>query len=109
MLSSDAPRSGPSACRRRSRCDAWLELRYTQRMARLLTRRALGAFGASLGAAASLGRPALADSPGLNAARIVKFRDGPVVPALGQGSARLGQGRYPQTQEEDALRTGLSR
>jgi diketogulonate reductase-like aldo/keto reductase len=38
----------------------------------------------------------------------VKFRDGSVVPALGQGSARLGQGRYPQAQEEDALRTGLS-
>lgn len=38
----------------------------------------------------------------------MKFRDGPVVSALGQGSARLGQGRYPQAQEEDALRTGLS-
>lgn len=38
----------------------------------------------------------------------MKFRDGAVVPALGQGSARLGQGRYPQAQEQDALRTGLS-
>jgi len=77
-------------------------------MARLLTRRALGAYGAALGAATLLGRPALADPPGSNAGRTVKFRDGIVVPALGQGSARLGQGRYPQAQEEDALRTGLS-
>ena len=38
----------------------------------------------------------------------MKFRDGTVVPALAQGSARLGQGRYPQAQEQDALRTGLS-
>jgi hypothetical protein len=40
--------------------------------------------------------------------RTVKFRDGTVVPALGQGSARLGQGRHPATVEEDALREGIS-
>src|SRR5215470_590768 len=40
--------------------------------------------------------------------RTVKFRDGTVVPALGQGSARLGKGRYSQAAEEEALRTGLS-
>ena len=38
----------------------------------------------------------------------VKFPDGTVVPALGQGSARLGQGRHPQTAEEEALREGIS-
>ena len=38
----------------------------------------------------------------------MKFRDGTVVPALGQGSARLGQGRHPETVEEDALREGIS-
>lgn len=38
----------------------------------------------------------------------MKFRDGTVVPALGQGSARLGQGRHPAAQEQDVLRTGLS-
>jgi diketogulonate reductase-like aldo/keto reductase len=38
----------------------------------------------------------------------VKFPDGTVVPALGQGSARLGQGQRSQADEEDALRTGLS-
>src|SRR5215467_1324144 len=40
--------------------------------------------------------------------RTVKFRDGTIVPALGQGSARLGKGRHPQAVEEEALRTGLS-
>jgi diketogulonate reductase-like aldo/keto reductase len=38
----------------------------------------------------------------------VRFRDGTVVPALGQGSAGLGKGRHPQADEEEALRTGLS-
>jgi diketogulonate reductase-like aldo/keto reductase len=38
----------------------------------------------------------------------VRFRDGTVVPALGQGSAGLGQGRHPEAAEEEALRTGLS-
>ena len=40
--------------------------------------------------------------------RTVKFHDGTVVPALGQGSARLGQGRHPGTVEEEALREGIS-
>src|SRR5215813_5932050 len=42
------------------------------------------------------------------AGRTVKFRDGTIVPALGQGSGRLGKGRHPQAAEEEALRTGLS-
>jgi diketogulonate reductase-like aldo/keto reductase len=29
-------------------------------------------------------------------------------PGVGQGSARLGQGRHPETAEEEALRTGIS-
>src|SRR5262249_48585762 len=41
-------------------------------------------------------------------ARTVKFRDGTVVPALGQGSWHLGVGRHPGASEEEALRTGLS-
>jgi diketogulonate reductase-like aldo/keto reductase len=40
--------------------------------------------------------------------RTVKLPDGTVVPALGQGSARLGKGRHRQSVEEEALRTGLS-
>src|ERR1700758_4336885 len=39
---------------------------------------------------------------------MVKFPDGTIVPALGQGSANLAQGRHPEAAEEEALRTGLS-
>jgi diketogulonate reductase-like aldo/keto reductase len=42
------------------------------------------------------------------AGRTVKFRDGTIVPALGQGSGGLGKGRHPPAAEEEALRTGLS-
>src|ERR1700756_4967153 len=38
----------------------------------------------------------------------VKFPDGTIVPALGQGSADLAQGRRPEAAEAEALRTGLS-
>ena len=41
-------------------------------------------------------------------ARTVKFRDGRIVPAVGQGSWHLAQGRHPATEEEEALRTGLA-
>ena len=44
----------------------------------------------------------------IDARRTVKFPDGTVVPALGQGSAGLGKGRHPQAVEEEAVRTGLS-
>jgi hypothetical protein len=40
--------------------------------------------------------------------RTVKLLNGAIVPAIGQGSARLGQGRHPETAEEEALRTGIS-
>ena len=40
--------------------------------------------------------------------RTVKFHDGTIVPALGQGSWHLAQGRHPEAVEEEALRTGLS-
>ncbi len=40
--------------------------------------------------------------------RSVKFRDGTSVPAIGQGSWHIGQGRHPADDEEEALRTGLS-
>jgi diketogulonate reductase-like aldo/keto reductase len=42
------------------------------------------------------------------AGRTVKFRDGTIVPALGQGSGHVAQGRYPAAVEEEALRTGLA-
>jgi diketogulonate reductase-like aldo/keto reductase len=40
--------------------------------------------------------------------RTVKFPDGTIVPALGQGSWHLGQGRRPPADEQEALRTGVS-
>jgi Aldo/keto reductase family len=40
--------------------------------------------------------------------RTVKLRNSAIVPVIGQGSARLGQGRHPETNEEEALRTGIS-
>ena len=42
------------------------------------------------------------------AARTVKFPDGTTVPALGQGSWHLGQGRHPLSVEEEAMRTGIA-
>jgi len=47
-------------------------------------------------------------APSKPAARTVKLPDGTTVPALGQGCWHLGQGRHPQTVEEEALRTGIS-
>jgi diketogulonate reductase-like aldo/keto reductase len=66
---------------------------------------ALSSFMAPLGASAiDAGSGATSSS----AERTVRFRDGTVVPALGQGSARLALGRHPKDAEEEALRTGLS-
>jgi aryl-alcohol dehydrogenase-like predicted oxidoreductase len=57
------------------------------------------------------GASAFAAAAGLDpnvAGHAVKFHDGTVVAALGQGSWHLGQGRHPEAVEEEALRTGLS-
>jgi diketogulonate reductase-like aldo/keto reductase len=75
----------------------------------LLSRRQFNAHcaavGLSLPAAGAMGASALAaDAP----SRTVKLRNGTVVPALGQGSSHLGQGRHPAALEEEALRTGIS-
>ena len=51
---------------------------------------------------------ALSSAPARAATPMVKFHDGATVPALGQGSANLAQGRHPEAAEEEALRTGLS-
>ena len=40
--------------------------------------------------------------------RSVRFPDGTVVPALGQGGWHLGQGRHPLAVETEALHTGIS-
>ena len=49
-----------------------------------------------------------ATSGAASSGRTVKFRDGTVVSALGQGSAGLGKGKRPQSDEEEAVRTGVS-
>jgi diketogulonate reductase-like aldo/keto reductase len=86
----------------------------------LLDRREFGglcaALGSSLPAVSAMltglsGASAFAAATGTDsnvAGRLVKFRGGTVVPALGQGSWHLGQGRHPAAVEEEALRTGLS-
>ena len=83
-----------------------------RRDARLMNRRefnrlcvALGSFVASSGA---LGLDAATCAASTDAGRTVKFRDGAIVPALGQGSWHLGQGRHRAAVEEEALRTGIS-
>jgi diketogulonate reductase-like aldo/keto reductase len=48
------------------------------------------------------------DAASTGVTRTVKFRDGTGVPALGQGSAGLAQGKHPAAEEEEALRTGIS-
>lgn len=81
----------------------------------LLSRRQFNALCAALGASLPVAGAMMAALPGTSALaaadgarRTVKFRDGAVVPALGQGSWHLGQGRRPAAEEEEALRTGLS-
>src|SRR5215831_19245260 len=63
--------------------------------------------GASLSSACAT-MVALATESARAATPTVKLPDGTIVPALGQGSAGLAQGRHPEDAEEEALRTGLS-
>jgi len=61
-------------------------------------------------AAVGLSLPTVGAATGIAAdapPRTVKLRNGASVPAIGQGSARLGQGRHPEATEEEALRTGI--
>jgi len=62
----------------------------------------------SVGTSCAFALDAVTGATPIGAGRTVKFRDGTVVPALGQGSAGLGKGKHPRAAEEDALRTGLS-
>ena len=61
-------------------------------------------FGLSI-MAASIGSAGASAQP---VARTVRLPDSSVVPALGQGSAGLASGRHPASQEEEALRAGIS-
>ena len=79
---------------------------------RLLSRRRFNercvALGSLVTLSGALGLDAATAIAATGAARTVKFHDGNVVPALGQGSWHIGQGRHPAAEEEEALRTGLS-
>jgi diketogulonate reductase-like aldo/keto reductase len=69
----------------------------------------LPAVSTMIAALSSASAPAAATGAASDGAvRTINFPDGTIVPALGQGSARLAQGRHPEAGEEEALRTGLS-
>ena len=84
----------------------------------LLNRRQFGAGCAALGlsfpaSSALIAAQANAQVPDTGAdskpaPRTVTFPDGTTVPALGQGSWHLGQGRRRVTLEEEAMRTGIA-
>jgi diketogulonate reductase-like aldo/keto reductase len=77
----------------------------------LLNRREFNRLSLALGSSlSSLGTTivALSSASARDATASVKFHDGTIVRALGQGLAGLGQGRRPEAAEEEALRTGLS-
>jgi hypothetical protein len=77
----------------------------------LLSRRKFNGLGAALSLVTLSGISVLDAATAalsIGTARTVKFRDGIIVPAIGQGSWHLGQGRHPAAEEEEALRTGLS-
>ncbi len=83
-----------------------------------LNRRQFSARCAALGvslpvSSAMLALEAAAQVPGTGEApkprvRTVKFPDGTSVPAIGQGSWHLGQGKRPRRIEEEAMRTGIA-
>ena len=82
------------------------------RATRLLSRREFNERCVALGSLVTLSGALAFDAATAVAAtgteRTDKFRDGTIVPAIGQGSWHIGQGRHPAADEEEALRTGLS-
>lgn len=79
---------------------------------RLLSRREFNERCVALGSLVALSGGSALDAAtavaATGTARAVEFRDGTIVPAIGQGSGNIGQGRHPAADEEEALRTGLS-
>jgi diketogulonate reductase-like aldo/keto reductase len=73
----------------------------------LLNRRKFNGLCAALGSLVT-SSGAWAFDVATSAERTIKFRDGTTVPAVGQGSWHIGQGRHPPAEEVEALRTGLS-
>ncbi len=79
---------------------------------RLVSRREFNRLSVALGSLVLLSSAstlrAATDLASTGAGRTVKFRDGTIIPALGQGSWHLAQGRHPAAEEEEALRAGIS-
>jgi diketogulonate reductase-like aldo/keto reductase len=79
---------------------------------RLLNRREFSGLCLALSSLMTLSDASVLDAAGgvasTGAGRTVKFHDGTIAPALGQGSGHVAQGRYPAAAEEEALRTGLA-
>jgi diketogulonate reductase-like aldo/keto reductase len=73
----------------------------------LLNRRQFSAHCAALALSLPAIR-AMAIAASQTSARTVRFPDGTSVPAVGQGAWHLGQGRHSQSDEEEAVRTGIS-
>jgi len=79
----------------------------------LLNRRQFGARCAALGlslpaSSALIAAQAYAQADSKPAPRTVTFPNGTTVPAIGQGSWHLGQGRRRVSLEEEAMRTGIA-
>jgi diketogulonate reductase-like aldo/keto reductase len=77
----------------------------------MVNRREFNGLCVALGSLVTASAASAVDAGGTvvtDAGRTVRFADGIVVPALGQGSAGLAKGRHPPAVEEEALRTGLS-
>src|SRR5262249_17499505 len=79
---------------------------------RLLSRRGFNERCVALGSLVTLSGALALDAANAVAAtgtvRTVKFPDAAVVPAIGQGSGKIGRGRHPAADEEEALRAGLA-
>src|SRR6266702_8461773 len=74
---------------------------------------ALGSSLSSVGAmivvlSSASARAAAAGAASNGAGGTIRFRDGTIGLALGQGSGSLAQGKHPEAVEEEALRTGIS-
>jgi diketogulonate reductase-like aldo/keto reductase len=81
----------------------------------LLNRRQFGARSAALGLSLSASSAMIADQASAQVLdtgaeskpRTIKFPNGTIVPAVGQGSWHLAQRRHPLSVEEAAMRTGI--
>jgi hypothetical protein len=74
---------------------------------RLLSRREFNGLCVTLSSLVTSSGASAVAAASTAAYRTVKFRDGTIVPAVGQGSGGLGKGKHLQHEEGAALRAGL--